>query len=61
MSINKKYLDLWPQNVIPYIKMKDYEAAKYEADRLMAQLTDELGFRKLSYKFWKLIGLGRSR
>lgn len=54
MSINKKYLDLWSQNVLPYIKMKDYEAAKYEADRLMAQLTDELGFRKLSYKFWKL-------
>jgi len=54
MSTNQKYLDDWNTNVLPYIKIKDYEAAKYEAFRLLSQLTDEIGMRKLSYEVWKL-------
>ncbi len=54
MSTNKKYLDQWERYVVPYIKIKDYESAKHEANKIIAQLTDELGYRKLSYMFWKL-------
>ena len=53
-QLNKKYLDEWERFVVPYIKIKDFTSARYEADRIMAQLTDELGYRKLSYKFWRL-------
>jgi hypothetical protein len=53
-KLNKKYLDLWATFVVPYIKIKDFESANYEADKLIVQLTDELGLRKLSYGLWKL-------
>lgn len=53
-KLQQKYLANWEHFVLPYIKNKDYESAKYEALKLIVQLTDELGHKKLAYKFWKL-------
>jgi hypothetical protein len=53
-KLNEKDLANWEHFVLPYIKNKDYESAKYEALKLIVQLTEELGYQKLAYKFWKL-------
>lgn len=54
-KLNEKYLADWSNYVLPLIKIKDYESAQYEAMKLLSQLTDEIGMRKLSYEVWKLI------
>ena len=53
-KLNEKYLDAWDRDVLPLIKIKDYESAKYMAFWLLSQLTEEIGMRKLSYEVWKL-------
>lgn len=53
-KLQQKYLANWEYFVLPYIKNEDYESAKYEALKLIVQLTAELGHKKLAYKFWKL-------
>ncbi len=54
-KLNEKYLADWNLYVLPLIKIKDYESAQYEALRLLSQLTDEIGMRKLSYGIWRLM------
>lgn len=53
-KLQQKYLANWEHFVLPCIKNEDYESAKYEALKLIVQLTEELGHKKLAYKFWKL-------
>jgi len=52
-KLNEKYLANWDHFVLPYIKSKDYESAKYEALKLIVQLTEELGYEKLKSFFNK--------